>query len=239
MAIAKTNWQSFLSADSDLPPDVFFLVKTEAEEENGGDVDKKFGAHRLFLAGVSPVFKAMFYGLMKETTEVIEVKGTTPEAFDTMVKYIYHPPAGEAFNLNHMSCPQRLFELLTLSTKYQFLDLSTMTSGALEKLMLTSQSVIFTASVAKNYKTSFDNQSVKLSMKCLKFLLDNIHGGSGMFALINETKVNFPGANFDILQELRALGYETLQLQGTFCYLQQLCDFELMMFCRLGEPGLL
>ena len=113
MAIAKTNWQSFLSADSDLPPDVFFLVKTEAEEENGGDVDKKFGAHRLFLAGVSPVFKAMFYGLMKETTEVIEVKGTTPEAFDTMVKYIYHPPAGEAFNLNHMSCPQRLFELLT------------------------------------------------------------------------------------------------------------------------------
>ena len=66
MAIAKTNWQSFLSADSDLPPEVFFLVKTE-EEECGGYVNKKFGAHRLFLAGVSPVFKAMFYGLMKET----------------------------------------------------------------------------------------------------------------------------------------------------------------------------
>ena len=72
MAIAKTNWQSFLSADSDLPPDVFFFVKTDAgEQESGGDVEKKFGAHRLFLAGVSPVFKAMFYGLMKETTEVL------------------------------------------------------------------------------------------------------------------------------------------------------------------------
>ena len=218
MAIAKTNWQRFLSADSDLPPDVFFLVKTdEEEEENGGDGDKKFGAHRLFLAGVSPVFKAMFYGLMKETAEVIEVKGTTPEAFDTMMKYIYHPPGEESFNLNHISCPQRLFELLTLSTKYQILDLSTMTSGTLEKLMLTSQNVIFTASVAKNYKTSFDNQSAKLLMKCLKFLLDNIHGGSGMFALIKETKVAFPEANFDILEELRAFGYETLQLPGTFC----------------------
>ena len=229
MAIAKTNWQRFLSADSDLPPDVFFLVKTEAEEDSGGDVDKKFGAHRLFLAGVSPVFKAMFYGLMKEKAEVIEVKGTTPEAFDTLIKYIYHPPGGEAFDLNHISCPQRLFELLTLSTKYQILDLSTMTSGTLEKLMLTSQNVIFTASVAKNYKTSFDNQSAKLLMKCLKFLLDNIHGGSDMFALINETKVNFPGANFDILQELRALGSETLQLPGicTNC-LHNMVDWELI-----------
>ena len=229
MAIAKTNWQSFLSADSDLPPDVSFLVKTDDEEENGGDVDKKFGAHRLFLAGVSPVFKAMFYGLMKETAEVIEVKGTTPEAFDTMIKYIYHPPGEESFNLNHISCPQRLFELLTLSTKYQILDLSTMTSDALEKLILTRQNVIFTASVAKNYKTSFDHLSTKLLMECLKFLLENIHGGSDMFALINETKVNFPGANFDILQELRALGCETLQLPGicTNC-LHKMVDWELI-----------
>ena len=237
MAIVETRWDKFLALDSDLPPDVFFRVKSSDEEEK--DTNKLIPAHKHSLAGVSPVFRSLLYGPWKDAGEVIEVKETTFEAFDTMIKYIYHPPGEEAFNLNHISCPQRLFELLTLSTKYQFLDLSTMTSGALEKLMLTSQSVIFTASVAKNYKTSFDNQSVKLSMKCLKFLLDNIHGGSGMFALINETKVNFPGANFDILQELRALGYETLQLQGTFCYLQQLCDFELMMFCRLGEPGLL
>ena len=121
MAIAKTNWQSFLSADSDLPPDVVFLVKSDDEEEESGeDVNKTFGAHRLFLAGVSPVFKAMFYGLMKETAEVIEIKGTTPEAFDTMIKYIYHPPGEEAFNLKNISCPQRLFELLNQVPDFGF-----------------------------------------------------------------------------------------------------------------------
>ena len=96
MSIAETDWQSKLSPDSDLPPDVFFLV----HGVNECDVDvKKIGAHKLLLAGVSPVFQGMFYGPLKETGEVV-VKETTPEAFKTMIKYVYHPIGGEAFNLN-------------------------------------------------------------------------------------------------------------------------------------------
>ena len=101
MSIAEIDWQSKLSPDSDLPPDVFFLVQAE----NGEDNKKKIGAQKLPLAGVSPVFKNMFYSPMKEEGEVV-VKETTPEAFDAMIKYIYHPIGGEPFN---RQLPERTF----------------------------------------------------------------------------------------------------------------------------------
>ena len=67
MAIFETDWQSFLSRDSEIPPDVFFAVKKEADDS--GD-DSSFSseliwAHKIFLAGVSPVFRGMFFGPMK------------------------------------------------------------------------------------------------------------------------------------------------------------------------------
>ena len=114
MSILETDWQSLLSVDSDLPPDVIFVIEGE-----------RVRAHKLLLAGVSPVFKGMFYGPMKETAEEILVEETTFEAFDTMVKYIYQPPGGEPFNLDGIQCPQKLFELLTLATRYQVLTLVT------------------------------------------------------------------------------------------------------------------
>ena len=50
---------------------------------------------------------------MRETSEVIEVmKETTPEAFDTMINYIYRIPGEDTFNLNDVDCPQKLFQLL-------------------------------------------------------------------------------------------------------------------------------
>ena len=87
MALQEVNWQNFLSPDCDIPPDVFFLVKPEDGHSMDGS-GKSIGAHRLLLAGVSPVFRRMFFGPMKETDEVVEVKETTPEAFSTMIDYI-------------------------------------------------------------------------------------------------------------------------------------------------------
>ena len=113
MAIVEADWHSFLSQDSEIPPDVFFLVETE-------DVDsprKSFGAHKLLLAGNSQVFRRMFFGPMKETGEVIEVKETTPEAVSTMIDYIYKP-SGQEFSLQNIRCPQKLFELLSLAKRY-------------------------------------------------------------------------------------------------------------------------
>ena len=212
MSVFETDWQSFLSPGSNLPPDVFFLVKDE-ESEDGQS--KTIAAHRFLLAGVSPAFRAMFFGPMTETREVVEVKETTFEAFDTMVKYIYNPPGGDTFNLDQIGCPQKLFEVLTLANKYQVLKLSMMTSDALESLAITRENMIFAATVAKNYQgTLFDDLSSKLTMKCLKFLFDTTSGGGDICALIKETVDNFPGANLDILRELTDVGSETLQLSG-------------------------
>ena len=209
MSVFETDWQSFLSPGSNLPPDVFFLVRDEEGES------KTVGAHRLLLAGVSPTFRAMFFGPMPETRALVEVKETTFEAFDTMVKYIYNPPGGDTFNLDWIRCPQKRFEVMAVSHKYQILKLSMMTSNALESLAITRDNMIFTASVAKNYKrTLFNDLSSKLTMKCLKFLFDTTSSGRDICALIRETVDNFPGANLDILRELIDVGSATLQLSG-------------------------
>ena len=129
MSLAETDWQRFLSPDSNLPPDVLFRVK---DEEGEGGQSKTIAAHRFLLGGVSSVFEGMFFGPVKETGEVVEVKETTFEAFDTMIKYIYNPPAGDPFNLDEIGCPQKLFELLTLANKYQLAKLTTIASDALE-----------------------------------------------------------------------------------------------------------
>ena len=213
MSVFETDWQSFLSPGSNLPPDVLFLVKDEDSEDGQS---KTIAAHRFLLAGVSPAFRAMFFGPMTETREVVEVKETTFEAFDTMVKYIYNPPGGDTFNLDQIGCPQKLFEVLTLANKYQVLKLSMMTSDALESLAITRENMIFAATVAKNYQgTLFDDLSSKLTMKCLKFLFDTTSGGGDICALIKETVDNFPGANLDILRDLIDVGSATLQLPGT------------------------
>ena len=87
MAIVETNWKKFLKSDSEVPPDVFFLVIGE-DEGIGKDSSRTIGAHKNFLAGVSPVFRRMLFGPLKESKDVIEVKDTTFEAFNTMILYI-------------------------------------------------------------------------------------------------------------------------------------------------------
>ena len=214
MSIAETDWQSFLAQDSDLPPDVFFNVEGEDDGSEGERYKRNIGGHKLFLAGVSPVFKGMFFGPLKETGDVVEVKEISPEAFDNMIKYIYNPMGGGRFNLDHIGCPQKLFELLTVATKYQILNLATLTSDVLESLAITRENMIFTASVAKNYKMAFDELSTKLMVKCLKFLFDTTSGAGDICALIQETVDNFPGASFDILPELLDVGKASLQVPG-------------------------
>ena len=71
MSIANTDWGRFRAANSKMPPDIFFKVLQEGnnEEEIGmkADEDKTdlIGAHKFLLGGTSPVFQANFFGLLK------------------------------------------------------------------------------------------------------------------------------------------------------------------------------
>ena len=192
MPIVETNWEDFLSPDSEIPHDVFFLVKGE-----GNDPDKRIGAHKVLLAGVSSMFRSKFYGPMKEDREVFEVADTTYETFNTMLKYIYKPPGSQffpalhedeedeydedesfeeedEFNPNAIDCPQKFFDLLNLAEYYQIPNLKTeLKSKVLTRLSITEDKVILAATVAKKHQAllPFAEISTKMLTKCLKFLL--------------------------------------------------------------------
>ena len=211
MAVVDTNWKTFLSPDSTLPPDVTFLVK------GGDEGDKGIRAHRFLLAGTSPVFNRQFLGPMKDTSEVIEVEGTTPEAFASMINYIYRLPEEGTFNLP--TCPQMLFDLLNLAEKYEILPLKIITSQALEALDISRQNLIFSATVATKYKnTGFGDLSQKLLLKCLEFLFRMTKGPGipGFLALIMETKKTFPDTSLEIFHDLISVGNDVLQVPGIY-----------------------
>jgi len=208
-SIVDTNWQNFLAPDSDLPPDVVFLVKADG-------IERRFGAHRLFLAGVSPVFRAMLFGPMKETEKVVEVKDTTPQAFGTMIDYIYRAPDSD-FSLEDIKCPQELFELLAVADRYEILILVELTIEALEFFDITNENMIFAATVAQKYRLLhvdvLVDVSKRLLLKCLNFLNSSTNGRD-IYALVAETKKNFPEASLDVLYELIDLGNETYGQPG-------------------------
>ena len=80
---------------------------------------------------------------------------------------------------------------MTLVNRYQILSLATLCTtawDALDKLSITRENMIFTATGAKNYKNTFDEVSTKALVKCLKFLFDTTNGAGHIFALIKETQ---------------------------------------------------
>ena len=152
MAIVDTNWQNFLLPDSEIPPDVCFLVKEVDETNGGGSIDKSIGAHKFLLAGSSPVFRGQFFGPLKETGDAFEVKDTSAEAFGSMIGYIYRSPGTNTFSLDAISCPQKLMELHELAERYQILGLKAKTTLALNTLAITRENMIFAATIARKYK---------------------------------------------------------------------------------------
>ena len=195
--LSQVDWERLLSPDSQVPPDVIFLVKGE----NGKC--SKIGAHRLLLACICPVFKSMAYGPLKETKEEIEVMAeTSPEGFCVMIEYIY---AGDPWQvLYKVNSPKTICELYALGDYYDIVDLTKMILDLLPSLAafeITRESLINVATVGKRYSEHFVDLGAELLMQCLKFYLDS-------------TDKNFPGDTDHILPELMEFGRSALQLSG-------------------------
>ena len=215
--LGKVDWESFRSPNSEIPQDIFFLVK-------GGDGKcSKFGAHRVLLAGISPVFRRMFFGPMAETKEEMEVKDTSPEAFRAMINYIYTRHPHDV--LKEIGCPETLLELFALADMYDILELKTKILESLPEFEIDHANLIHTATVASSYKGLFADISTKLLMLCLKFYL-------GLDATDKDALLE---SSDGILQELMEVGRSTLQFPGnSFCIITLTSRF-----CRLGHPSLL
>ena len=201
-AVAITDWAQFLEESSEIPPDIVFNVMEQGEEAEDEIVNlddwktSKVPGHRLLLAGVSPVFRKEFFGPLKTTRDVIDIKETTIEAFTIMMDFIYKHDG-----LKNISCPQTLCQVLNLSERYQVTGLNESVAKALHGLAITPQNLMFTATVAKNYMV-FEEVSKMLTNKCGDFLSTQFKTSAQVFDFLQSTYASFPGAEMDILVQL-------------------------------------
>ena len=147
---------------------------------------------------------------MKDDKEEIKVEMTTAEAFQTMIDFIYGRAGQDTFNLDNIKCPQKLFEVLELAERYEILDLKTSVMKALESFVVTRDKMILSANVAFNNRVMFEDFSVILSTRCLKFLQDTAKNPHDISSLIEDTLHGFPGVSPDILLELKRVKDEKL-----------------------------
>ena len=166
--LGKVRWADFLSPDSDVPPDVFFLVHGE-----GGEV-VKIAAHKLLLAGVSPVFAKKFFGPMKDTHTEVEVEvDTSPEAFGIMIDFIYSQETDSERIIKKIATLKTMFELYHLADYYDIEKLNLKTK--IEDLhdpplrsFVTKETLTDCASVASGYKEIFPEFAKRILLFCLE-----------------------------------------------------------------------
>eukprot|EP00090_Calanus_glacialis_P006055 TRINITY_DN14748_c0_g1_i1.p1 TRINITY_DN14748_c0_g1~~TRINITY_DN14748_c0_g1_i1.p1 ORF type:complete len:408 (-),score=85.43 TRINITY_DN14748_c0_g1_i1:62-1285(-) len=68
-----------------IPSDISFKI---LDFEKGCEFEIK--AHRYYLSTASPVFKALLFSSWYESKDVINIEGTTKDAFQTMLDYVYN-----------------------------------------------------------------------------------------------------------------------------------------------------
>ena len=98
MSVVKENWQttrptirerSKFMFNNDLLSDMKFVVQ-KAKAAQGKSVSKQaIPAHKFVLSISSPVFEAMFYGELAETTDSIELPDCEYESLLELFRYIY------------------------------------------------------------------------------------------------------------------------------------------------------
>ena len=129
----------------------------------------------------------------------MDVKETTIEAFTTMVSFIYQP--SDSFSLCDITCPQSLCELLNLAERYEMLTMAALVRSVLESLPITSENMIFTATVAKNFEV-FENVSKMLLAKCGQFCTSKLKTSDDVFTFLKDTQEHFPEHDSELLLEV-------------------------------------
>ncbi|GJN24466.1 hypothetical protein PR202_gb12206 [Eleusine coracana subsp. coracana] len=141
------------------------------ETKEGTDVDfevrgKVFSAHKIVLAARSKVFKADFFGAMKEkTTGYIRISDMHQDAFEALLHYVYTDSLPET-----VKKPAREEEaavvgqdLLVAADRYDLKDLKPVTENVLCNLV-GLRNVLPMLALAEQH------QCEKLKKKCLEFM---------------------------------------------------------------------
>ena len=209
MALAKTDWKQYRGTNSEIPPDIFFQVLRSSTRNENIEMEKKeevdktnmIAAHKLLLAGASPVFRANFFGPLRMVGEVMVVKETTVEAFAALIDFIYWPPGKETFPLKHITSFEQLCEIVEISERYQVHELKKVAMEALENLPISSKTVISVTNVADKFKV-FPNVRNLLIDKSLSFLDKNLKSANDVFSFMIEAKTDFAENGLELFYDL-------------------------------------
>jgi len=149
--------------DSDLPYDITFEII--GNERCKG---RKMKAHKSILAVISPVFKRMFYGAMKETRDVIPVGQTTADAFEKLIDFFYH------VDIDYKSMTVlELFDMVNLAEQYDVPKLMQELIVGLTMVPLTMQNFMEVANIASKF-SQFENASSALLLHCAKYFHEKV-----------------------------------------------------------------
>ena len=102
---------------------------------------------------------------------------------------------------------------MAVADRFGILNLHALTRDALGSLAITFENMVFTATVALKYRPLLEDVSKIVLLRCLKFLNSSTNGRD-IYALVAETKRNFPEASLDVLYELIDLGNENFGQPG-------------------------
>ena len=161
--------ESLLDQDQeDIPFDITFII-VESVDETGEKHGKDIKAHKVILANLSPVFKTMFYGPMKETNAAIPIGQTTLEAFQKMMEFIYCVD----IECKDMTVLQ-LFDIVNLAERYQLPRLSKELENQMRIIDIqTIDDMMELASTACKF-SQFGSVSSALLLNCAKFAEKNL-----------------------------------------------------------------
>ena len=159
------NWAALLDSSSNIPTDITFKVVEKDGSESQAHV---FKAHKMVLAVASPVFQAEFFGLAKETSDMILVQDTTKEAFETMIDHVYLK------NVTLKASFHRLYEIVNLAEKYEMQSLMKKVVEHLEAMPLNSEEVVMEVTALAEMFPGFNEVSRSLLLRCASFMLTNV-----------------------------------------------------------------
>jgi len=162
LSVTQPMWAETLEQSAGIPTDVTFQV------EDGEAQVQEFQAHKYYLALVSKVFKARFFGPLKETKDILVVKGTTSQAFQTMINFIYHKDCDW-----EKKSAVEMFEVANVAEMYDIAGLMVEVKRAVQRIPVTLSNVAELAHTAEQF-SMFPTISSSLLRNCVKFLFTTL-----------------------------------------------------------------
>jgi len=151
----KVNWSDLLQPSSIIPSDITFSVVVEQFTDTSTsspsmDPSKvtTFTAHKYYLAAVSPVFAAQFFGSLPEVNSEIVLTDVTARAFKCLLDCVY----GQNVDLLDKSNARELFEAFHVADKYMIEDMKKLIQDRFDKFKVTDDNVVEVTKTALEFK---------------------------------------------------------------------------------------